>query len=164
MIVVVNASPLIALCKINRLRILKEQFDEIFISECVYKEVVIQGKGKVGSKEVEKASWLKRKKIKDIKAKVHLTTKFNLGDGEAETIVLARETKADLIILDEAKGRDIASISNLEVIGTLAILARDCYMRNKPDEFLLLVEELKIKGFRISDLLYKKISSSNIFN
>lgn len=164
MIIVVNSSPLIALCKINRLKILKEQFDRTFISEGVYKEVVIQGKGKVGSKEVEEASWIQIKKIKDIEAKARLTMKFNLGDGEAETIVLAREIKADLIILDEGKGRDIASISNLKVRGTLAILARDCYMRNKPDEFLLLVEELKTKGFRISDSLYKKISSSNISN
>lgn len=159
MIVVVNSSPLIALCKINRLRILKEQFAEIFISESVYKEVVIQGKGKIGSKEVEEASWIERKKIKDIEAKGHLTMKFNLGAGEAETIILAREIKADLVILDEGKGRDIASISNLEVRGTLALLARDCYMRNRPNEFLSLVKELRIKGFRISDSLYKKISS-----
>lgn len=159
MIIVVNSSPLIALCKINRLIILQEQFQKIYISEGVYKEVAIQGKGKVGSKEVEKASWIKRRKIKDVAAKSQLTMKFNLGDGEAETIVLAKEMKADIVILDEGKGRNIARVSNLEIKGTLALLARDCYMKNKPDEFPALVEELKIKGFRISDSLYKKITS-----
>ena len=159
MIVITNSSPLIALSRINCLRILEEQFGEVYIPEAVYREVVIQGKGKVGSKEVEEASWIRRRKIKDVVAKSQLTMKFNLGDGEAETIVLSREMKADLIILDEGKGRDIARVFNLEVRGTLAFLARDCHVRNKPDEFLPLVQELRRKGFWISDSLYEKIAS-----
>ena len=159
MIVVVNSSPLIALSKINRLGILKEQFGKIYISEAVYREVVIQGKGKAGSKEVQEASWIKKRKIKDVAAKSQLTTKFDLGSGEAETIVLGREMKADLVILDEEKGRNIARVSNFQVRGTLALLARDCYIRNKPDEFPVIVEKLRRKGFRISGLLYKKVTS-----
>ncbi|MDJ0660719.1 MAG: hypothetical protein QNJ42_14710 [Crocosphaera sp.] len=41
--VIVNATPLIALSKINQLNLLNELFSEVIISQSVYNEVVIQG-------------------------------------------------------------------------------------------------------------------------
>ena len=45
-IVISNASPLIGLCTIDRLHVLKELWDEVVIPDAVYKEVVLEGLGK----------------------------------------------------------------------------------------------------------------------
>ena len=47
---------------------------------------------------------------------------LELDDGEAEAIALAVELKADLILLDERKGRVIAARLGLRFIGLLGML------------------------------------------
>ena len=50
-----------------------------------------------------------------------LTNQLHLG--EAEAIKLAHELRADLLIMDERRGRQIAAARGLTVIGTLGIFA-----------------------------------------
>jgi hypothetical protein len=45
-----------------------------------------------------------------------------LDIGEAEAIALAIEMKADIVLLDEIEGRDVAAQLDLPVAGTLGIL------------------------------------------
>ncbi|MCX6935226.1 MAG: DUF3368 domain-containing protein [Verrucomicrobia bacterium] len=45
-----------------------------------------------------------------------------LGEGEREAIVLAEETRADLLLMDERKGRRVATRKGLKVIGILGVL------------------------------------------
>ena len=47
---------------------------------------------------------------------------FQLDLGEAESIVLALEVKADYLLIDEKKGRSIAREQGLKIIGLLGIL------------------------------------------
>jgi len=54
--VICNASPLIALSSISQLELLEKIFKKIIIPEAVYKEVVEEGKGKTGAKEVENSN------------------------------------------------------------------------------------------------------------
>lgn len=46
----------------------------------------------------------------------------DLGPGERETIALALETSADLVILDDQVGRRVASEKGLAVTGTVGVL------------------------------------------
>lgn len=160
MIVVSNASPLISLAKIKHLYILKELFGRINIPEKVYEEVAIKGKGKAGAREVKFATWIERKKIRDIQTCLRLVREFNLGKGEVETIILGREMHADFVLLDEGKPRDIAISLDLKVRGTLGILARWCYREGKTEKFPSLVDELRRKGIRFSKQIYEEVRRS----
>jgi len=59
MIAVSNSTPLIALARIQRLELLHDFFQEIYIPEEVYDEVVRRGKDLPGAAEVEASSFIK---------------------------------------------------------------------------------------------------------
>ena len=118
--VVCNSGPLIALSKVGRLEVLKKLFGGIIISEAVWKELVEKGKGKLGSKEVEKAEWIKVRKVLN-RLSVRLLLK-EVDVGEAETIILAKELNADLVLMDDEVPREIAKSLELNVAGTIAVL------------------------------------------
>ncbi|MBW2078088.1 MAG: DUF3368 domain-containing protein, partial [Deltaproteobacteria bacterium] len=119
MIVVSDSTILIGLVKIGKLDLLKEIFSKVFIPEEVFKEVVERGKGKPGSEIIKEAAWIEAKPVKD-----KIQVAFLLGSlekGEAEVLVLARELKADLILLDEEKARKSAVIAGFEIMGLLGL-------------------------------------------
>lgn len=77
--------------------------------------------------------------------------------GEAETIALTVEEKADYIVMDDKLARRRAKSMGLNVIGTLRVL-RLMYDTKLIDKSQLLksLEKLKETGFRISNKLLKK--------
>ena len=80
-----------------------------------------------------------------------------IDEGEAQAIVLALELNADLILVDEMKGRAIAEQQGLTVTGLLGVL-----LSAKKLGYLKLIqpilERLKTDaGFYISDKLFLQI-------
>ncbi|MBK8562886.1 MAG: DUF3368 domain-containing protein [Saprospiraceae bacterium] len=80
-----------------------------------------------------------------------------IDEGEAQAIVLALELNADLILVDEMKGRAIAEQQGLTVTGLLGVL-----LSAKKLGYLTLIqpilERLKTDaGFYISDKLFLQI-------
>lgn len=77
--------------------------------------------------------------------------------GEAEAIALAQELQADLLIMDERKGRAIAETYGLRVVGLLGILVKSTKQghieRLKPVLDVLIKEV----GFRVHQSLYIRI-------
>lgn len=151
MIVISDSGPIIALSKINQLNILRHYFGKIHISDATYNELVKKGKGMFGSEEVKKADWIKVAKVKDeVAVKV---LELELDRGEAETIILGNELKADLILLDESIARRVANMLNLKVKGTIGILVLakkgNIIKKLKP-----ILNELRAKGVWISDEVY----------
>lgn len=99
--IVCNSTTLIALARIGQLNILERVVKSLVIPSAVYNDVVIKGIGKPGMIEVREAKWIEKKDVSDQKLVMRLNAM--LGHGESEAIALAKETRADLVILDDDK-------------------------------------------------------------
>src|ERR1022692_1623191 len=78
-----------------------------------------------------------------------------LDPGESEAIQLALQLKVEVIILDERRGREVASAKGLTVIGVLGIL-REAYRQGWIDNPLELLQRLRSQRFRISRPLARR--------
>lgn len=156
MIVVSNAGPLIALAKIEQFELLRELFGKLCIPQAVYDEVVVIGAGKAGANETRQGvgNWIEVKKVKDLVMVKSLLTK--LGKGESEAIALALEAKADLVLLDDYKARATAEFMGLNMTGTIGMLSR-AQKKGLISDLRPLLDELRAKGFRLSDKVYAEI-------
>lgn len=115
--VVSNATPIISLAVIDRLALLEDIFKRIYIAEAVYDEM--NSARYPGYKELD-SPLFEVKRINDRKNLDFLLNDLDLG--EAESILLASEIKADALIMDERSGYKIAQKRGLPVIGTLTVL------------------------------------------
>ncbi len=106
MIVVSDSSPLIALADVGQLRLLRDLFSTVLIPEAVYQEIVVQGAGSTGAEAVQSAAWIEQRGVANTGLADVL--KLELDEGEAEAIALALESGADLVLLDERRGRQRA--------------------------------------------------------
>ena len=148
MIVVSNSTPLIGLASVQRLDLLQQLLGDIHIPQAVYDEVVTAGhQHGLAKQAVAAARWIKVGHIKDRLAVEILLDELDAG--EAETIVMAREMGADLVLMDEKKGRRRLAQLGLTKIGTVGILLRakraDLLQTIRPD-----LERLREQGFTLS--------------
>lgn len=96
--VIVNSTPLIVLCGIGQLFVLRELYQEIWIPEAVYREVT--AKEDLACVQVKTAgAWLHVERIRDYTEKKMYKAK--LHDGEVEVMIFAQEQEAGLVILDD---------------------------------------------------------------
>lgn len=151
-----NASPLIGLARIEQLHILKRLWSEIVIPDAVYKEVVIEGKGKQGANAIEEAckEWIRVVSVKN-RSEVDVLQTV-LDEGEAEVITLGQEIKADLLILDNREPRNFARTVNLKVIGTIGVI-RFAWMKGLIKEPIHEINKLLLNGFWIDEKLIEQI-------
>jgi predicted nucleic acid-binding protein len=151
---VCDSSTLIALAKIGHLDILKKVVKNLIIPTSVYEEVVIKGAGKSGSAEIRKAQWIEKRGASDRELVMRLNTILDLGESEA--IALAKEIRADLIILDDDKARKVAISEGLRVTGLLILLI---WAKEKGviKEVKPLIDKLRQERFFISEDLYQNV-------
>ena len=97
-------------------------------------------------------AWVQLKAVQAL-PDLDLTNQLHLG--EAEAIKLAHELRADLLIMDERRGRQIAAARGLTVIGTLGIL-RESYRRNLISNPIEVAAQLRSAAFRASRALMKR--------
>lgn len=156
-ITVANASPLIALARVKQFSLLKTLFQEVVVPEAVWTEVVVRGAGKPAADlaiDAEKSGWLHRQDVSDRFAVAALQA--NLGDGEAEAIVLAQELDATWVLLDDDLARAHATRLNLLVKGTAGILLAANHAGLIAD-LKTTLDELRVQSFRLSDRIYNEI-------
>lgn len=150
MIVVADASPLIALSRIGRLELLRQLFGRLSVPQAVWREVALIDPHRTGVRELLQADWVERRQVVDV-ALVQLLRR-DLGAGESEAIVLAREIKADVLLIDERLGRSAAARLGLPMTGLVGVLIEARRQGLVPDAALV-IEQLRHAGFWISDHL-----------
>ena len=157
MSVVSNASPLIALARIGRFTLLRDLFDHIIVPVAVWQEVVVQGADRPGSAECEAAAnagWLECRAIQDTWTATLLQA--HLGPRESEAIVLARESSAEWLLMDDDLGRAYALRLGLPVKGTVGILVA-AFHAGLVRDLQEALDMLRSEGFRIGERLYSQV-------
>jgi predicted nucleic acid-binding protein len=154
-IVVSNASPLINLAAIGRLDLLHQLYGRIVIPRAVYREIVVDGTGQSGSDQVKTLEWIETRWVVDRVLVASLC--LEVDEGEAESIVLASELEADLLLLDERRGRLVASRLGLRFVGLLGVLVEAKHRGLIPGVQPVLDDLIQKAGFWISRELYDRV-------
>jgi len=155
---VLDSSAIIALAEINMADIIEALGMEIIVPQAVYEEVVVKGRSRPGSRELEEL--VRRGKVKVLlprdKALVE-ALHDPLGMGESETIALAVEHGCTAV-LDDRIARLKAKSMGLTVKGTIGLL-RLAYDKDLIDKNKLVqaLRKLKEHGFRVSDEIINEV-------
>jgi predicted nucleic acid-binding protein len=121
-IIVADSSPLIILAKLGCFDLLRELFPVLHISVEVHHELVIAGAGLPGSSEVAAAPWITVTKLRYPTRLLAVRERYAMGAGELSTILLGGELRADAVLLDDYKARQLARAEGLQVRGTVGVL------------------------------------------
>ena len=155
MIVVSDTSPILCLCYLEKLQLLQKLFQTVIIPGAVYKELMGSRLTKEQKENLGKTSWVY------VKTPVHkeligeLLVKVDYA--EAEAIILAKELKADYLLIDEDAGRKVASSEGIKIMGVLGVLIEAKKLNLIPDLKIIVDELINKVGFHISDKLYDYI-------
>jgi predicted nucleic acid-binding protein len=119
MIVFSNTSPIMNLAVVGQADLLQQLYGKVMIPEAARQELVaLRLDDPVG--RLADASWIETRNVADRNLVESLLSE--LHPGEAEAIALAIQMKADLLLVDERRGRSVASRLNLKVMGLLGLL------------------------------------------
>lgn len=158
MIVVADSSPLIALARIGRLELLRSVLGSVLLPAAVWTELVQMGIGRPGAGAVMTADWIGRREIVDVGLATLL--RRDLGTGESEAIVLAREVGADLLLMDERMGRAAATRLGLRVTGLVGVLIEARARGLLPDAATVIDDLHREAGFWLSEELRRLVVGS----
>ena len=146
MIAVADSGPMIALAKLNQLRLLPAIYNTVMIPRAVYDEVVTMGLRRGYPDASIADAFLRRMKwqpVAVVDVLPELGSDIRLGRGEREALTLAKTHNA-LVLMDEDNAWIIADQLGLAHIGTLGILTEACrrglLSADALDELLVSVE------------------------
>lgn len=122
MIVVSDTTPLISLLKINRLELWERLFGDVMIPTAVFDELTVDKRFRTEADQIRQKSFIVVKPVNNQESASVLKRATGLDQGESEAIVLTDELEADLLLMDEAKGRSVSAQMGLKIMGTIGIL------------------------------------------
>ncbi|MCX6199787.1 MAG: DUF3368 domain-containing protein [Bacteroidetes bacterium] len=151
MIVVSDTSPITNLLQVRQLHLLQKLFGSVIITPQVYAEL---SELEFQKTEIGKLKWISVSEPHNISLIHDLEKRIDIG--EASSIALAIELKADYLLMDEHKGRSEAEKLGLKITGIIGVL-----LRAKNEMHIELVKpilhQLQMEAnFRIHPLLYEK--------
>ncbi|MFB2770292.1 DUF3368 domain-containing protein [Pelatocladus sp. BLCC-F211] len=157
MIIISDTSVITNLAAIDHLHLLPKLYDQVKIPEAVYRELTDVEPPVPGTLEVQSASWIEVKRVVNHNTVERLQREVRLDPGESEAIALALELNADLLLIDERRGRAEADRLGLRIIGLLGIL-----VEAKRQNLIVAVKPLMdaliaTSEFRLSPALYNQI-------
>jgi hypothetical protein len=156
-IVISDTSAITNLAAIQHLHLLPQLYSQVTLPEAVYRELTDIDPPVPGTLEAQSADWLKVRPVTNFTVVVQLRNEGRLDPGESEAIALALELNADLLLIDERRGRAEADRLGLRIIGLLGILVeakrRHLIATVKP----LIDTMIATSEFRVSPALYNQI-------
>jgi uncharacterized protein len=157
-IVVSDTSPITNLAAIDQLDLLQQLYTRLIIPTAVYNEMVTVDKLVPGAVEVQTLPWIQTQSIADFQQAIAIReSQENIDLGEAEAIVLALELKADLLLMDERRGRAVAISYGLQVTGLLGVLLQAKRNNLIPAVKPLMDQLIDRADFRVSSQLYADV-------
>ena len=158
MIVVSDTTPLISMLKINRLELLEKLYGSVLIPKAVFNELTSNENYQAEADTIFQSKFIERREVLNTQAVKILQTLTTLDLGESEAIILSQEVKADVLLMDESKGRKIAKQLNIPLSGALGILidSFDAGLLTK-NEVSKCLDILQQAGRRISGQLINKV-------
>jgi predicted nucleic acid-binding protein len=155
--VISDTSAITNLAAIHNLQLLLQLYSQVMIPEAVYRELADIDPPVPGTLEVQRASWLEVREIVNREVVERLQDEVRLDSGESEVIALALELNADLLLIDERRGRAKADRLGVRITGLLGILV-EAKQKNLIVAVKPLIDELIAKSeFRVSSALYSQI-------
>jgi predicted nucleic acid-binding protein len=153
--IVADASPLIALARIDRLELLGQLFDPVLVPRSVADECTVE-LHRPGAKAIHAALADGRLQAREVEGGQLLAELGQLLDeGEAEALVLAKDT-GFLLLIDERRGRAVAAEMDLQILGTGGLLIA-AKQSGHVSEVAPLLAALRSGGYRLSDRLVDAI-------
>lgn len=116
MIVVSDTSPITYLHQIERFALLSRLYGEVVIPPAVEREL------KEAAPLHEDLDWSVLRVVEPKSSGMVASLSASLDLGESEAIVVASEIKADLLLIDEANGREVARRMGIRFTGLLGVL------------------------------------------
>ncbi len=170
MIVISDTTPIIYLAKIEKLSILKDLYSEIYIPSAVWKELIYpvsQNKIDIPADikfeiDAKESGWLIVKDPeKEEYHEIALNLTRELGRGEAYSIALSLELKADLLLINDKRAKEIAESKGLKTKWSTEVLFDALKEKIIKDyqEFEELLNRLIEVGFWIEKIEYEKVIS-----
>jgi len=117
MILIADSSALIALSICQSLDLLEPLFGEVQVPQAVFDEVTIGQK----TESVELARYLKGK-VKSVETSRYVYLDGYADAGETEAMILYKQIDADWLLIDDKRGRKVATINEIKTIGSLGVL------------------------------------------
>lgn len=154
-VVVSDTSPLLNLALIAQLQLLKTQFSSISVPRQVWDEIAAGEAGLDALRELRDSGFLNIVEVEE--SNLFTEIRHELDRGETAAICYAIEHEADVILLDETDGRQVARRHDLTMTGVIGILLRGA--KEGDIELQYELAALREAGFWISDDLYSDILS-----
>lgn len=108
MIVISDTTPIISLLKADRIDLLQKLYGIVLIPKAVYRELTENKKISNEAEVIKTLDFLHTITVKNVKSVNVLRSVTGLDEGESEALIMYDEQKADLLLMDEHKGRSVA--------------------------------------------------------
>lgn len=122
MILVADASALIALATCESLALLEGIFGDVLVPEAVYHEVTSLEK----PQSLRLQAYLKGK-VRPVDMHHYVYLDAFADAGETQAMLLYKEVAADYLLIDDKRGRKVAKLNQIKTIGSLGVLLQASY-------------------------------------
>jgi len=117
MILVADASALIALAACDSLTLLDALFGSVVVPGAVYSEVTVGERP-----QAQRLRHYLQDKVRDVDMQGYVYLDAFADVGETQAMILYKQMDADFLLIDDKRGRKVARLNHIKTIGSLGVL------------------------------------------